>query len=72
MNDNETVDKAAETEVKPVSKLAKAGALAGKGWVAAKWVWSIPFIRSMIGTRLAQAGIIGAIALAVSDKALGN
>lgn len=48
MNDNETVDKAAENEVKPVSKLAKASALAGKGWVAAKWVWSIPFIRSMI------------------------
>lgn len=72
MNDNETVDKAARTVTKPVSKLAKAGALAGKGWVAAKWVWSIPFIRSMIGTRLAQAGIVGAIALAVGDKALGN
>ena len=71
MNDNETVDKAAENEVKPVSKLAKASALAGKGWVAAKWVWSIPFIRSMIGTRLTQAGILGVIALA-GDKALGN
>lgn len=72
MNDNETVEKTAETELKPVSKLAKAGALAGKGWIAAKWVWSIPFIRSMIGTRLAQAGIIGVIALEVGDKALGN
>lgn len=38
MNDNETVGKAAETETTPVSKLAKAGALAGKGWIAAKWV----------------------------------
>lgn len=72
MNDNETVEKAAETETTSVSKLAKAGVLAGKGLIAAKWVWSIPFIRSMIGTRLAQAGILGAIALAVGDKALGN
>lgn len=72
MNDNETVEKTAETETAPVSKLAKAEALAGKGWIVAKWLWSIPFIRSMIGTRLAQAGIVGAIALAVGDKALGN
>lgn len=72
MNDKETVEKTAETETALVSKLAKASALAGKGWIAAKWVWSIPFIRSMIGTRLAQAGILGAIALAVGDKALGN
>lgn len=72
MKDNETVDNAAGIETKPVSKLAKVGALAGKALVTAKWLWSIPFIKSMIGTRLAQAGMVGGIALAIGDKALGG
>ncbi len=61
----------APVEANP-STLAKVGKVAGKVLVAAKWAWSIPFIKSMIGTRLAQAGIVGAVVLAVGDKALGG
>lgn len=40
-------------------------------FTAVRWLWSIPFIRSAVGTQLARAGIIGAVLLALAEKAFG-
>lgn len=70
MSEVEVTEVAAPTPEKK-TMLAKVGTLASKGFVAAKWLWSIPFIKSLVGTRLAQAGFLGALALAVGEKAFG-
>lgn len=50
---------------------AKVAKVANQALGVAKWLWRIPGIKLMIGTRLAQAGIVGVIALSIADKALG-
>lgn len=60
------------TPAKKPSLLSKVGNVAGKALGVAKWAWSIPFIKSAVGTKLTQAGVVGALAYAVTEKALGN
>lgn len=72
-NDNEPVS-ANELSPTPAkrSKKIKVAKVAKEAVRVAKVLWGIPFIKSIVGTRLAQAGIVGAVAAAVADKALGG
>ncbi len=68
----ETVSTSTETTVEKRSFIKDVG---GKALSTAKWLWSIPGIKSVIVTRLTQSGILGAvgtaIAVAIADKLAG-
>lgn len=50
---------------------AKVAKVATQAIRVVKWLWGIPGIKSIVGTRLVRAGIVGVITLSIADKALG-